>query len=103
MNTPCEPSTRAVDYLLKPYSDERFEVALTRAIRLVRSGASDALVAQMQALFDDLVEASRGDQSADSSRHYYVDRLALKNRGRVQLILQVGGRISRAVTIAIAQ
>jgi two-component system, LytTR family, response regulator len=76
----------AVDYLLKPYSDERFEVALTRAIRLVRSGASDALVAQMQALLDDLVEASRGDQSADSSRHYYVDRLALKDRGRVRLI-----------------
>ncbi len=39
----------AIDYLLKPYSDERFEVALTRAIRLVRSGASDALVAKMQA------------------------------------------------------
>src|SRR5260370_5361962 len=59
----------AVDYLLKPYSDERFEVALTRAIRLVRSGASDALVAQMQAVLDDLVEASRPDQSAGPSRH----------------------------------
>jgi two-component system LytT family response regulator len=42
----------AVDYLLKPYGDERFEVALTRAIRLVRSGASDMLIAQMQALLD---------------------------------------------------
>ena len=40
----------AVDYLLKPYSDERFEVALTRAIRLARSGASDSLFEQMQAL-----------------------------------------------------
>jgi two-component system LytT family response regulator len=76
----------AVDYLLKPYSDERFEVALARAIRIVRSGASDALVAQMKAVLDDLVEASRGDQSPDSSRHYYVDRLALKDRGRVRLI-----------------
>lgn len=76
----------AIDYLLKPYSDERFEVALTRAIRLVRSGASDALVAKMQALLDDLVEAPRGDQSADSSRHDHVDRLALKDRGRVRLL-----------------
>ncbi len=75
----------AVDYLLKPYSDEWFEVALTQAIRLVRSGASDVLVAWMQAVLDDLVQASRGDQSADSSRHYYVDRLALKDRGRVRL------------------
>lgn len=76
----------AVDYLLKPYSDERFEVALTRAIRLVRSGASDALLAQMQALLDDLVEAPRRDQSADSPRRVYVDRLGLKDRGRVRLI-----------------
>jgi len=76
----------AIDYLLKPYSDERFEVALTRAIRLVRSGASDALVAKMQTLLHDLVGAPRGDQSADLSRHYYVDRLALKDRGRVRLI-----------------
>lgn len=76
----------AVDYLLKPYSDERFEVALTRAIRLARSGASDALVAQMQALLDDLIEAPRSGQSADLSRHDYVDRLALKDRGRVRLI-----------------
>jgi two-component system LytT family response regulator len=76
----------AVDYLLKPYSDERFEVALTRAIRLARSGASDALLAQMQALLDDLVKAPRGDQSADSPRHVYVDRLGLKDRGRVRLI-----------------
>jgi len=76
----------AVDYLLKPYSDERFEVALTRAIRFVRSGASDALVAQMQAVLDDLVEPSRDGQSADSSRPYYVDRLAVKDRGRARLI-----------------
>jgi two-component system LytT family response regulator len=76
----------AIDYLLKPYSDERFEVALTRGIRLVRSGSSDALVAKMQALLHDLVEASRGDQSTDSSSHDYVDRLALKDRGRVRLI-----------------
>lgn len=75
----------AVDYILKPYSDERFEIALTRAIRLVRSGASDVLVAKMQALLDDLVEARRG-QSADSSRHDYADRLALRARGRVRLV-----------------
>jgi two-component system LytT family response regulator len=76
----------AVDYLLKPYSDERFEVALTRAIRLARSGASDALVTQMQAVLDDLIEASRGDQSPGSPRHNYLDRLALKDRGRVRII-----------------
>src|SRR5262249_14504612 len=76
----------AVDYLLKPYSDERFEVALARAIRLVRGGASDALFARMQALLDDRAESSRSARSAEPSRHSYVDRLALKDRGPVRLI-----------------
>jgi len=76
----------AIDYLLKPYSDERFEVAMIRALRLVRSGSSDALVGKMQALLDALVEAPRSGQPADSPRHDYVDRLALKDRGRVRLI-----------------
>jgi two-component system LytT family response regulator len=67
----------AIDYLLKPYSDERFEQALTRATRLVRSGASDALIARMQALLGNLAEAPRRD---------FVDRLALKDRNRVRLI-----------------
>src|SRR5436309_2643751 len=75
----------AVDYLLKPYSDERFEVALTRAIRVARSQNSGALVAQMRALLDDVVKGPKG-RPADSSRHNYLDRLALKERGRVRLI-----------------
>jgi len=40
----------AVDYLLKPYSDERFEAALDRAIRHLRGGHAQALLSQLQAL-----------------------------------------------------
>ena len=75
----------AVDYLLKPYSDERFEVAVTRAMRLARSGASHLLVERMQALLGDLVRVPEG-AAAESSRRHYVDRLALKERGRVRLV-----------------
>jgi two-component system LytT family response regulator len=75
----------AVDYLLKPYSDERFEVALTRAMRLVRSGASDSLVEQMHALLGDLARSTAGPE-AESPRRNYLDRLALKERGRVRLV-----------------
>lgn len=70
----------AVDYLLKPYSDERFEVALTRAIRLVQSGASHSLVQQMQTLLGDMAK------SAAVPATVYLDRLALKERGRVRLV-----------------
>jgi two-component system LytT family response regulator len=76
---------RAIDYLLKPYSDERFEVALTRAIRLARSGTSDALVAHMRALLDDVADASSEHRPA-TTRPGYLDRVAVKERGRVHLI-----------------
>ncbi len=76
---------QAIDYLLKPYSDERFEVALARAIRIVRSGASDSLLEQMQALLGDLARPPAGP-GADPPARTYLDRLALKDRGRVRLI-----------------
>ena len=40
----------AIDYLLKPFSDERFQASLDRAIRLVRAGDAHALMSRMQAL-----------------------------------------------------
>jgi len=39
----------ATDYLLKPFSDERFEATLDRAIRHVRAGLARTLVSQMGA------------------------------------------------------
>ncbi len=43
---------RAVDYLLKPYSDERFAAALDRAIRFVHGGGSQVLAQRLSALLD---------------------------------------------------
>jgi two-component system LytT family response regulator len=40
----------AIDYLLKPFSDERFEAALDRAVRHLRAGHAQALLSRMQAL-----------------------------------------------------
>jgi len=77
---------QAIDYLLKPYSDERFEVALARAIRIVRSGASDSLLEQMQALLGHLATLPSGAADSPASGHTYLDRLVLKDRGRVRLI-----------------
>jgi two-component system, LytTR family, response regulator len=73
----------AVDYLLKPYSDQRFDVALTKAARLVRTDANDAIVARMQAL---LGQIATGGSELAPVREGYIDRLAVKDRGRVQLI-----------------
>src|SRR5262245_20080531 len=38
----------ALDYLLKPFSDERFQAALDRAIRLVKAGQAHVLMTRMQ-------------------------------------------------------
>lgn len=71
----------AVDYLLKPYSDERFEVALQRAVQFVRGGASNEMLERMRALLD---ERSPGSAAGTGLR--YVDRIVLKERGRARLL-----------------
>ncbi len=67
---------RRVDYLLKPYSDERFEAALARAARLARSEETGPIADRLQALLS----------AWPPPRREYPDRLALKERGRVRLI-----------------
>ena len=71
----------AIDYLLKPFSDERFEVALRRARRYIHSGEAHTLVLQrLQALLDDV----RSDRAVAGQS--YLDRLVLKTRGRVSFL-----------------
>jgi two-component system LytT family response regulator len=77
----------AVDYLLKPYSDERFQVALGRAARLARAGDTDAVVQRLETLLAD-VRAGRvaPPPAAPRPPEGYVDRIVLKDRGRVRLL-----------------
>ena len=62
---------RALDYLLKPFSDERFEAALARARERVRSRQREALGESVLALV------------GSSQRQNYVSRLVVRNRGQV--------------------
>jgi two-component system, LytTR family, response regulator len=70
----------ALDYLLKPYSDERFERSLARAIELVRSRQRDALDQRMQALLE-RIEAPLIKNPEPSA--VFLDCLVVKNGGRV--------------------
>ena len=73
----------AVDYLLKPFNDERFHLALSRAKREVRQRrlgtASDRLVA----LLEDL---GRQKSAPAVTPQRYLGRLAIKSGGRVTLL-----------------
>ena len=87
----------AADYLLKPYSDERFRAALGRAAARARATAAGAgattpdavreAVARLEALLADVRGWSPGVSAvASPGPRAYLDRIVLKTRGRVRLL-----------------
>jgi two-component system LytT family response regulator len=77
--------SRAVDYLLKPFSDERFQAALDHAIRQVRTRNATALLAEMQALLGRPPGGAAPENPAEARREP-VDKIVLKGPDRVRLL-----------------
>ena len=67
--------TNALDYLLKPFSDERLELAMTRA----RARLDDAQMRAFGSSVLDMIAKARG-------RERHLDRLAVKSGGTTQFI-----------------
>ncbi len=91
----------AVDYLLKPYSDERFQLALRRAVRQVHAGDAASVIRQLEGLLtglrarDPAAPASEGPTAGGSERgsappgsavRRPLERIVLKEQGRVRLL-----------------
>lgn len=78
----------AIDYLLKPFSDERFQAALDRAIRHVRAGHAHALMSQMQALLGSVGRQGALDEASAPALRAKpaMDRIVLKGSNRVRLL-----------------
>jgi two-component system LytT family response regulator len=68
----------ALDYLLKPFSDERFESALEHAVRSIRTMTA----ADRRLQIDSVLE----ERSAVNRNSGYLDRIVLKDGGRVALL-----------------
>lgn len=68
---------RAFDYLLKPFSDERFEATLARARERVRSREREALGEKLLSLVE---------TRPLSEEKSYVSRLVVKNAGRIRFL-----------------
>lgn len=68
----------ALDYLLKPFDDERFATAVQRARRQIKQKNLDDLSRRLQGLLDDLQTGRK-----------YVERLVVKSAGRI-FFLSVG-------------
>jgi two-component system, LytTR family, response regulator len=87
----------AIDYLLKPFSDERFEAALDRALRRLRAGHAEALLSQMQALLGNVASGVPGGSAQSTggvekrgagaaAANPALDRIVLKGTERVRLL-----------------
>jgi len=68
----------ALDYLLKPFTDDRFRQSLEQAKQLVRQGRLGDLSSKLAALLDH-------DEPAPP-RPRYLDRLVVKSGGKVTLL-----------------
>jgi two-component system LytT family response regulator len=70
----------AVDYLLKPFDDDRFREALVRAKERVRQGRVDAVSRQLR----DLLDGSGG--AAADARDRYLTRLVVRSGERTVVV-----------------
>lgn len=77
----------ALDYLLKPFSDERFHEALARAKEHVRQGKLGLLGRRLAALVAELDAPAAAEPAASAPPPgKYLDRLVIKSGGRVTLL-----------------
>ena len=78
----------AIDYLVKPFDDERFREAFQRARRIARLEAADRLREMLLAV----LEAGSGKREAGGgkleagSRKRYLERIPVESRGKVRFI-----------------
>ena len=74
----------AIDYLLKPFTDDRFRESLERAKQQVRQGRLGDLSHKLAALLETYGESLPGDVAPP--RRTYLERLAVKAHGKVTLL-----------------
>ncbi|HTH66020.1 MAG TPA: LytTR family DNA-binding domain-containing protein [Gemmatimonadales bacterium] len=77
----------ATDYLLKPFDDDRFREAVSRAKQSVRAGQLGRLSEALRALLDGVTSPGTGTPPrAPAPGGPYLKRLVIKSGGRVTLL-----------------
>jgi two-component system LytT family response regulator len=87
----------AIDYLVKPFDDERFEQAFARARRLIELEEVDRLSEQLLAVLQGSGHASAtgglggsvphtGGAPAPGAKPEYLERIAVETRGQVRVV-----------------
>lgn len=77
----------AIDYLVKPFDDERFEQAFRRARRMIDLEKVDRLSSELRALLGGTARsASAGSTTNAAPRSDYLERIAVEMRGQVRVV-----------------
>jgi two-component system LytT family response regulator len=76
----------ALDYLLKPFDDERFEQAFERALELHQLKEADDVTQRFQRLLDAAEETDAGTAGEDESGDPYIERLTIDLPGQVRVV-----------------
>ena len=77
----------AIDYLVKPFDDERFEQAFRRARRMIELEKVDRLSSELRALLGGTSRrASAGAPASAAPPSAYLERIAVEMRGQVRVV-----------------
>ena len=76
----------ALDYLVKPFDDERFELALERARRAVELHEVDRLRSQLLAALQGTAAAPAESPPARSPAPKYLERVAVESKGKIRVV-----------------
>jgi two-component system, LytTR family, response regulator len=72
----------AIDYLIKPFDDERFEKAFRRARRMIELNQVSKLSDELRSL----LSAGGGKGQGGSGKREYLERIAVEMRGQVRIV-----------------
>jgi two-component system LytT family response regulator len=76
----------AVDYVVKPFDDDRFEQAFRRARRMVELEEVGRLRSQLLAVLQGGGPAPATGSSGDGARLEYLERIAVETKGQVRVV-----------------
>ena len=76
----------ALDYLLKPFDDERFEHAFSRARKMVRLQEAHQLTERLRALLRKQNRDEDAGAADPSPSNAWLERVAVESRGQVHVI-----------------
>ena len=79
----------AIDYLVKPFDDDRFREAFQRARRKVRLEEANRLREMLASVLEETDRGRReagGGEGGDRSEKLYVERIPVESRGKVRYI-----------------